>query len=298
MQLDIFEHSRDTMLRNDVLHALERGEVGAATAACERFVGEYPVDQSLLALARLIAALEQRSDAPFADHDGLRDARRALAGETEPAAMSLFGDRAGMAWLVPFWRGLAQRAAPLAFRADRPEDHAAALWLHAGEWALAADAVARIESWRQIPVPLAWMTEARCRSSAPAGGLPAHWALLAELAWLAPARFDALTRRLADPAINKLRKQFDAGFEALEECAGNLTDLAWLPAWALIEQPALAHWLGQAQASLHSEPERAMRLILDLLSLERQGRHHDLVAKRKLLRDLQPSVYGAYIKTR
>jgi hypothetical protein len=32
--------------------------------------------------------------------------------------------------------------------------------------------------------------------------------------------------------------------------------------------------------------------------LERQGRHSDIVARRKLLRDLQPSLYAAYMKKR
>ena len=58
-----------------------------------------------------------------------------------------------------------------------------ALWLRAGDFAAAADAVARIESWRRIPAPLAWMAEARYRLD----GLDAHWGLLAELAWLAPS---------------------------------------------------------------------------------------------------------------
>ena len=297
MQLDIFEHSRDTVLRNDVLDALERGDAGAARAAWQRFAEEYPHDQTLRLLVVLIAALEQRTSTAFADHDAARDARRALTDEIEPAALRLFGDRAGAAWLLPFWRETAQRSATLAFRADRHDDHAAPLWLRAGDWAQAAEAVATIESWRRIPAPLAWMAEAQHRL----GGLRGNdsdqtgsLALLAELAWLAPARVDNLVKCLADPALAKLLKKFGASFEG----EGNLDDLAWFPAWALTEEPGLARWLGQAQPSLHTEPERAMRLMLDLLSLERQGRHHDLVAKRKLLRDVHASIYGAYMKTR
>jgi len=41
-----------------------------------------------------------------------------------------------------------------------------------------------------------------------------------------------------------------------------------------------------------------MQLMLDLLRLERQGRHHDLVARRKQLRDLNPSLYSACLTTR
>ena len=118
--------------------------------------------------------------------------------------------------------------------------------------------------------------------------------LLAELTWLSPSRFDSLVKRLAHPSLAKLLKKFGANFEG----EGSLDDLAWFPAWALTEEAGLVRWLGRAQPSLHTEPERAMRLMLDLLSLERQGRHHDLVAKRKLLRDVHASIYGAYMKTR
>lgn len=294
MQFDIFEHSRDTMLRNDVLAALDRGDVGAARLAWTALGNEYPLDASLAPLASLIAALDRRSAGELPDHDALREARHVMIEEVEPAALRMFGEAAGTAWLGFFWRQTAQRAARLAFRADRSEDHAAPLWLRAGEWAAAADAVASIESWRRIPVPLAWMIEARIHLPGDAGGLQACWGLLAELAWLSPARFDATTRRLAEPVLDKLRKRFDSGFEG----DGGVDDLALFPAWLLTDQPGLARVLGQAQASLQHEPERAMRLMLDLLSLERQGRHHDLVARRKQLRDLNPSLYSAYLKTR
>jgi hypothetical protein len=41
-----------------------------------------------------------------------------------------------------------------------------------------------------------------------------------------------------------------------------------------------------------------MRLLLDLLHLERQGRQHDLPAQRRRLRELQPGLYAAYMKSR
>ena len=77
-----------------------------------------------------------------------------------------------------------------------------------------------------------------------------------------------------------------------------LRDLAWFPAWILTDKPALSRQLSQAQRSLHTAPEQAMRLQLELLGLERQGRHHDVVARRKALRDAHPSLYAAYMKTR
>ena len=157
--------------------------------------------------------------------------------------------------------------------------------------------MAHIESWRRIPAPLAWMTEARHHLEGLRGNdgdREGSLSLLAELAWLSPSRFDTLAKRLADPSLERLLKKFGANFEG----EGTSDDLAWFPAWALTEEAGLARWLGQAQPGLHTEPERAMRLMLDLLSLERQGRHHDLVAKRKLLRDVHASIYAAYMRTR
>jgi hypothetical protein len=290
MQLDIFEHSRDLMLRNDVLHTLERRDAAAAWQAWRLFAAEYADDATLAPLERLVRALEQAEAPPFDAAPQADAALRLLQDDIAPAALRLWSASAAAAWLAPLWAQLARRAERLPFDAASPELHAAALWLHAGHAAEAAEAVARIASWRRIPAPLAWMAEAVHRRD----GLDAGWVLLAELAWLAPERFDALLRRLDDPLLNRLRRQFDAEYEG----DGQEADGAWFPAWVLCEKPALAMLLGQAQPGLQRAPERAMRLLLDLLQLERQGRQHDLVQRRKQLRDLQPALYAAYMKSR
>ena len=134
------------------------------------------------------------------------------------------------------------------------------------------------------------MAQACCRRD----GVDAHWALLAELAWLSPQRFDLLCRALADPVLERLRRSFDAEFEG----DGQDEDLAWFPAWLLCERASLAPRLAQAQPGLQRAPERAMRVMLDLLHLERQGRQHELPARRRQLRDLQPALFALYMKTR
>ncbi len=198
MQLDIFEHSRDLMLRNDVLHALEQRDAVAARAAWLKLQDEYPGDDTLPPLDLLVATLQHPGTAPFAE---AAQALQHLQRDIEPAAQRLWGMPAGAAWLSPLWAQLAQRAAGIGFRAEQAETHAAALWLKAGDYAAAAAAAQRIESWRRIPAPLSWVSEARLRLD----GLDPHWGLLAELAWLSPQRFDALTRRLADPVLSRLR---------------------------------------------------------------------------------------------
>lgn len=290
MQLDIFENSRDVMLRNDVVHALERRDAAMARLAWEALVREYPNDPSLLDSLVLVEAIDASSTSAFRDHEALCLARRAVESDTEPTALRLFGAGAAAAWLGPLWQELAQRGAPLAFRADRDEDHCVPLWLRAGNWKAAADAVTAIESWRRIPAPLAWMSEARIHLL----GLKATWALLAELAWLSPRRFDELVQRSGDPVLQPLVRKFTASFEGV----GDESDLAWFPAWVLTDRTDLAEHLDAAKASQKSSPEQAMRTLLELLRLERQGRHHDIVARRKTLRDLHLSLYTAYMRTR
>ena len=301
-QLDIFAHSRDVMLRNDVLHALDRRDAAGARAAWLVLASEFPADPDLPSLDVLARALEAPCDTPLPNHDALARERHRLTDDVAVAARRALGTISAEPWLRPMWQALALRCAAIPFQASRPDDHATALWLRGAHWAQAALAVQGIESWRRIPAPLAWMVEARCRL----GELDACWALLAELAWLAPGRLDALLRRPIDPLLARLHAKFerswDGGFEASFDGAfnalGNACDLPWFPAWMLTHTPALAPHLALAQPSQHTDAERGMRLVLDLLSLERQGRHNDLVQRRRALRDLHVPLYAAYMATR
>jgi hypothetical protein len=297
MQLDIFEDSRDVMLRNDAAHALERRDTSAALQACERLAREYSADETLPALRVLAGYLEtvdaSRHEA-FRDHDALREAQLRLQDTIRPAAQRAFGEAGAAAWLAESWRELARRASSLAFDARDPQGHAAPMWLRAGNWETAAQAVASIESWRRKPAPLAWMAEARLHLF----GLQATWPLLAELGWLSPALLEDVAQRSPDPLLPQLMRRFDASVDAGAQGGGENGDLSWFAAWVLTERPALREQLAVAQASLHSAPEQAMRLLVELLGLERQGRHADIVARRKVLRDLQPWLYAAYMKSR
>ena len=290
MQLDIFADSRDVMLRNDVLDALHRRDAVSARQAWQRLAGEFPDDDTLAGLATLIDVLDSDVATPFADHPALATACGRLNDEVEPAARRLLGDAPGRAWVASCWRTVAQQAAALPFRAEVSDLHAAPLWLRAGDWGEARRAVERIESWRRIPAPLTWMAEVWHR----AGGVESALPLLTELAWLSPGRLADLLHRLADASIDTLRRKFDANFEG----AGQTADLAWFPAWVLIEKPGLAPLLRDAQPSRQTAPERATRLLLQILSLERQGNQHELVERRKALRDLHAGLYAAYMKTR
>jgi len=289
MQLDIFENSRDVMLRNDVIHALEQRDAAVARDACDRLAQEYPADESLTALRALVEELGGTARNSFGSQLALRQARQAVE-ELQPMAQRIFGPEGGMKWLTPLWEDLALRAEVLPFKADSAQDHAASLWLRAGNWKAAAQAVATIESWRRIPTPLAWMTEARLQMF----GLQATWPMIAELGWLSPGRLTDLLHRAEDPMLSALVRKFEADFEG----AGDGDDAAWFAAWVLTDRPDIARHVSAAQAAQHSAPERAFRVLIELLGLEHQGRQRDIVERRKALRDLHPSLYAAYMKTR
>jgi hypothetical protein len=300
VQLDIFEHGREVMLRNDAVHALERRDASGSRLAVERLALEYPGDDALPALRTLVEyvqASEIGRHEAFRAHEAAGQARQMLVETIHPAARRTFGDPGAASWLTTSWQALAQRAGSLAFDARHPQDHAAALWLRAGNWEAAADAVARIESWRRIPAALAWMAESRLHVL----GLRATWPLLAELGWLSPALLQDLAQRSPDPLLPQLMASFEANFDdtaTVPNGAEDMGGLAWFAAWVLIERPNLREDLAPAQPGRHSAPEQAMRLLVELLGLERQGRHADIVARRKVLRDLRPSLYAAYMKSR
>ncbi|WP_242681815.1 hypothetical protein [Paraburkholderia hospita] len=241
----------------------------------------------------LVRELEGGSTAPFADHAALAIARRQLEDEVASAARRVLPAQAVQPWLAPYWQALAARAATLPFRGDADShagNHAAPLWLRAGDWAAASDAVERIESWWRIPAPLAWMTEARYRTE----GLDAAWPLLAELAWLVPAWFTPLLRILSDASLDALRRRFDAEFPG----SGQLDDYAWFPAWLLLVKPALAGRLGEARVRRDQAASRATALLGEILRREHEGDQGELVSLRQKLSRLHAGLFDVYMATR
>lgn len=290
MQFDLFNDSQTVALRNDVIHALAKADALRAQLAWESLRRTCPQDDALAPLWVLVTAVATDSTGLFRNHEALARARCALHQEMTPAALRAMGAAEAEIWLRLRWQALAERAARLPYQPAQPDDHAAPLWLRARNWQAAADTVAGIDSWRRIPVPLAWMLQARLQLQ----GLQANWPLLAELAWLAPDRLEGVVKAVSEPILHALLRQFAQDFEAEDEGG----ELAWFPAWVLIEQPALAGALTPAQRSQQSTPEQAMRLLLELLGLERQGRQREMIEHRKRLRGLHGALYAAYMARR
>jgi hypothetical protein len=289
MQLDIFEHSRDIMLKNDVVVALERRDATVARKCRAALFGEYPDSPLLLDLNTMIDALEQKPPR-VQTHLDLATARQWLEDTVEPATLRVLGSKEGQLWLAVLWKALATSVVALPFHPNTPLEHAAPIWLRMGEWVAAATAVKTIESWRRKPIPLSWMLRANLELA----GLQANLGMLAELAWISPRRLEDVVSASTEPLIKQLVKQFEASFTAFEATE----DLVWFPAWVLTERPNLAASFALAQPSNHSPAEKSMRIMIALLGLERQGRHHDIVAERKHLKDVNEALFMAYMKSR
>jgi hypothetical protein len=118
--------------------------------------------------------------------------------------------------------------------------------------------------------------------------------LFVELAWVSPRRFEELARGLQDRGLSALLQRFDADFEG----RGDTDDAAWFPAWLLTDQPRLSELLVAARTSRGSPAERGWQLMMTLLSLERQGRHAELIDHRRRLKGLHEGLYRAYMKSR
>jgi hypothetical protein len=127
-----------------------------------------------------------------------------------------------------------------------------------------------------------------------ADGLEAVWPLIAELAWMAPRRASLSLSRLADPRLARLLRRFDTEFEDSDTEEG----FAWFPAWLLIEDGSLADKLKLAEQGSVTLPERCARLVATLLSLERQGRHAEVIDNRRWLREVNGALFAMYMQSR
>lgn len=288
MQLDLFAHSRDVMLQNDVIAALRERDFVKGRQVLAALEAEFPAHEIVAPMTVLLNTLAAPVE-QFADHPAAAARLHDMDDVVAPAANKVFGSADAGGWLAPLWRSLAHAASGLTFNAKTPRTHTAFMLLQAGDWAAAGAAAAGIASWRRIPAPLAWMAQARLYQE----GLEQAWPLLVELAWIDSGTFDTLAHRMHAPLLHKRLREFDDTFDDDGEL-----DRAWFPAWLLIKAPAMAQIMRETQTCNNHAPERVARLIMELLALEKQGRHNDLVAQRKRLRDLHAGLYAMYMASR
>jgi hypothetical protein len=293
-QLDIFDDSRDVALRNDLAQALLDGNTFAALRIANTLQTEFGGDRMLAPAAKLIEHHHWRQSLAANGHLDVAtvlDARHRLDGTVALAATAVFGAHEAAAWLAGQWRWLAGQASGIGWHPAHAEAHAAALYLCGQAWLQAAEAVSRIDSWRRIPVPLLWMTQARWRGD----GADAAWPLLAEAFWLTPARAAALLPALSGTRLDRVVARFEERFDA---AAASGADWAWLPAFALVDQPLLAGPLSPATPPTQTAPGEGFTVVMALLRLERQGRHNEIVAHRARLQALSTTLFAAYMVNR
>lgn len=287
MQLDLFAHSRDVMLRNDLIDALKSRHADACEQAFEALAAEYPDDVTLDPAAHLISTLATEF-APFANHEEATRIITVVERETQTHAVAVLGIAQALQWLRPIRQAIARAAEHLAYRADLTETHPGGLYLRSEDWAAAEHHIHRIANWRRIPCPLSWAVTACFHQH----GLDRAWPLLTELAWLDAARFDTLAQSLPAPALRRLFKEY------MREHASSFGDSCWFPAWAVVAYPDLCAVVRGATTPIQSAPEQAFHAATSLLALERQGRHHEIIEQRKRLRTLNRELFAFYMQTR
>lgn len=295
-QLDIFNDSRDVVLRNDLARAVLDGDPDAAQRIADTLRAEFGNDRMLEPAAVLIEQLRRQQSLTTTgpcDAPTVLDLRQRLDGAVAAAANTVLGPRAAAGWLDSQWHWLAGQASGIDWNPAHADAHAAALYLRARAWPQAIEAVARIESWRRIPLPLLWMAQARWNAE----GADAGWPLLAEALWLAPKRTATLIRTLPDTRrhLGRLIDRFEECFEPDE---AHNTHWAWLPAFVLVEQPLLDGPLKAATPPPDSAPGTAFKTLQSLLRLEGSGRQQEIKTTRQRLKDLSSPLFEAYMATR
>jgi hypothetical protein len=287
MQLDLFEHGRDVVLRNDAILAARAANAADLALALAALVAALPNDPLLPDLEAVLNCLM----APVEQHASRAAGARSIQvlEQLAAAVRRTFGAESAT-WMAPHWVALADALSHLPYDPADDSVHAAPLLLRAQQWHATAAAIESIPSWRKQPVPLAWRTEAEYRS----GGLAAMMPLLVELAWMAPARAAVVAASLDDEMLARLLREFD--HDLLGD--GEAGDFCWFPTYLLIAAPHWASVVRQSHPGNGSGAERATRQVLELYVMERQGRQQEMIAGRRNLRDLDERLFGLYMRSR
>lgn len=287
MQLDIFADSRDVMLRNGIAEAFWSADFGLAGERIKALAAEFP-DDWLLSPARTLQEADSLIPQRIESHTAAAALVEHCDKDIARAAGMVLGPK-GEEWMrSQVWACLAGATADLPFDPYCPTAFSADIWLRAGVFDLASASVERIPSWRSIPLPLRWKILATVR----AGGLDQAWSWLFELAWMAPEMLGQTIGELGDPLLVGLADVADRIFEGVDGA------MCWLPACALITEPALAVIAAGARPAKETDATRAYACVCALLSLERQGRQREVAEQRKRLRGLSEGVFREYMRNR
>ncbi|MCL4722834.1 MAG: hypothetical protein KJZ90_00965 [Rhodocyclaceae bacterium] len=287
MQLDIFADSRDVMLRNGIAEAFWAADFDLAGERTKALAVEFPGDW-LLPPASVLQEVGGLIPQRVKTHAAAAALVERCDKEIARAAGMVLGPK-GEEWMRHrVWARLADATVDLPFDSRWPTAFPADIWLRAGEFDLASASVERIPSWRSMPVPLRWKIMATVR----AGGLDQAWPLIFELAWMAPEMLARTIAELGDPLLVGLVDVTERIFEGADGA------MCWLPACALITEPALAGIAVGARTAKETDATRAYACVCALLSIERQGKQREMAEQRKRLRGLNEGVFREYMRSR
>ena len=293
MQFDLFIHSEDVLKRNAVVSALQAHDMPAMRLAIDRLRAAFAGDEALSLFEQVFSAIS-RIEHVAPTSAGIAEAVQHIEATLRPLLGKLLGESGAKRWLEPFHARLAESVLLLPFSRRYAEAHAASLFLKADRLAPARAAVESVASWRQIPETLAMMTEIALRENK----AEEFWPLLAELAWIAPALLKKLLQELrvvVPPVVQRYLREFDSEFCAESEAEQQVEEMAWFPAWLLVEHGELLPVLRLAQAN-ESPPARSTGLLVNLLLEERQGVRSP--ERRQQLRTLSPTLFRLYMARR
>lgn len=295
-QLDIFLDSHEVTLANEAIAALSALDSERAARAIDCLRAAAPERSDLPCLDKLhdFLSLFQSADFAALDADAVEVVVEVFRDRVVPCARVL-GD-AGKGFLTFFWLRLA-RAASAPFDPERPQLHAAELFLRAEAYEAAEEAASGVVSQPTHRAVLRWQAIARYRRA----GRRAALSKIFVLAWHAPDAFADLLAELDDRQLAKEWVAFEADVEDL--------DASWFPVWHLLRQPAsaaavevdLADALAQQAAGAATESIPALhayRLLARILDLEKGGHSAKLVALRARLQAIDAGFFTAYMRSR
>ena len=288
-QLDLFLDSRAVTLANEAIDALSARDAVRAPASLDRLRREARDHPALPALETLAGALAGWRK-PDADPAAIVRAVQWLDNAIAPAAGRALGP-AALAFVGGFFRDLADAARGLAYEPARATAHRAWLCLRCGEWGEAEEAARAIPGSTQNPDALHWLCVARYRRY----GLAAARSSLFALAWHAPQRLPSILAELDDELLDGDWQAFDRASEWESVQESELP--AWFPAWYLLEHPVVGKELDNVEFP-DSPPAKAVRLLLDLLEMEKRGNRPKLTIQREQLRLLNPDLFSLYMGRR
>ncbi len=272
-QLDLFFDSRAQVLETRVCDALAQRRPAEALAAVRELMLADPDHRNLQGFLHLTQVLEP-------DPQAQPETRLTDLEAIGPLAHSLLGHRA-RDLLAPLWAALAESVAGRPFDPQAPDLHAAPLWVRAGRWGPAREAVEAQPDWRDHPKLVLIHAEA-CRQ---VRDRAAAWRDWLGLCWDHPQAAEAAldARGLPDRTLADLWARF-----------GDLDpplSLDEFPPWLLCADPGLRHAVPPEAAPSGPRGE-AFRLVHRLLGGE------DGMPLRQALAGVSPALLRVYLARR